>query len=255
MRSRDRAQIGRRSRRSTAACSAWPVMRVSSCWRSAQPNQRPIRAQPCLEEETGRMLTPPFSFDEIMAPLGAERFFAEYEGRRPLHLKGAADKFAAVMSWARLNDLLGMATIWSQASLQLVLDKEPIAEPRATARRRRAATAARCCGPIPTRSSAFLAARRDAGRQRHRPSERRADRLRAGDGAGARRQGPGQPLSVVAAPAGLRRPFRHPRRLRGARRGHQDLACLRRPGAGPDRASDVPDPAARASREGAGRAS
>jgi len=72
------------------------------------------------------MLTPPFSFDEIMAPLGAERFFAEYEGRKPLHLKGAADKFAAVMSWAKLNDLLGEVTIWSQASLQLVLDKEPI---------------------------------------------------------------------------------------------------------------------------------
>ncbi len=72
------------------------------------------------------MLTPPFRFDEIMAPLGAERFFAEYEGRRPLHLKGAADKFAAVAGWAKLNDLLGMATIWSQASLQLVLDKEPI---------------------------------------------------------------------------------------------------------------------------------
>ena len=44
------------------------------------------------------MLEPPFSFDEIMAPLGAERFFAEYEGKQPLHLKGAADKFAAVMT-------------------------------------------------------------------------------------------------------------------------------------------------------------
>jgi len=84
------------------------------------------------------MLTPPFSFDEIMAPLGAERFFAEYEGRRPLHLKGAGDKFAAVMSWARLNDLLGQATIWSQASLQLVLDKEPV-------------PSARYCAPAPGR--------------------------------------------------------------------------------------------------------
>jgi ribosomal protein L16 Arg81 hydroxylase len=80
-----------------------------------------------LKEGTGRMLTPPFSFDEIMAPLGIERFFAEYEGQRPLHLKGgAADKFARIMNWAKLNDLLGMATIWSQNSLQLVLDKEPI---------------------------------------------------------------------------------------------------------------------------------
>ncbi len=76
------------------------------------------------------MLTPPFSFDEIMAPLGAERFFAEYEGRRPLHLKGAADKFAAVMTWAKLNDLLGQATIWSDSSLLLWLDKEAIAPAR-----------------------------------------------------------------------------------------------------------------------------
>jgi bifunctional lysine-specific demethylase and histidyl-hydroxylase MINA len=76
------------------------------------------------------MLKPPFSFEEIMAPLGAERFFAEYEGKRPLHLKGVADKFAEVMTWAKLNDLLGQATIWSDASLLLWLDKDPIAAAR-----------------------------------------------------------------------------------------------------------------------------
>jgi bifunctional lysine-specific demethylase and histidyl-hydroxylase MINA len=76
------------------------------------------------------MLKPPFSFDELMAPLGAERFFAEYEGKRTLHLKGAADKFAQVMTWSRLNDLLGQATIWSQKSLVLVLDQEPVPAPR-----------------------------------------------------------------------------------------------------------------------------
>ena len=76
------------------------------------------------------MLKPPFSFEEIMAPLGAERFFAEYEGKRPLHLKGAADKFAQVMTWAKLNDLLGQATIWTDASLLLWLDKEAVAPAR-----------------------------------------------------------------------------------------------------------------------------
>ena len=76
------------------------------------------------------MLQPPFSFDEIMAPLGAERFFAEYEGKRPLHLKGAADKFAAVMTWPKLNDLLGQATIWSDSSLLMWLDAAPIAPAR-----------------------------------------------------------------------------------------------------------------------------
>ncbi len=72
------------------------------------------------------MLNMPFSLDEIMAPLGAERFMSEYEGKKPLHLKGAADKFAEVMTWSRLSELLGQATIWSSQSLMLVLDKEPI---------------------------------------------------------------------------------------------------------------------------------
>ena len=66
------------------------------------------------------------SFDALLAPVGAERFFAEYHGRKPLHLKGAADKFEHVMTWARLNELLGMTTVWTAQSLQLVLDKEPI---------------------------------------------------------------------------------------------------------------------------------
>jgi ribosomal protein L16 Arg81 hydroxylase len=72
------------------------------------------------------MLEQPFRFDDIMAPIGAETFMAEYEGKKPLHLKGAADKFAKVMTWSLLNDLLGQATIWSGQSLMLVLDKEQV---------------------------------------------------------------------------------------------------------------------------------
>ena len=72
------------------------------------------------------MLQPPFSFDDIMAPVGAARFMAEYEGKKPLHVKGAADKFAKVMTWSLLGDLLSQTTIWSQQSLLLVLDKEPV---------------------------------------------------------------------------------------------------------------------------------
>jgi ribosomal protein L16 Arg81 hydroxylase len=65
-------------------------------------------------------------FSALMEPLGAERFLAEYEGRQPLHLQGAAEKFEQVMTWTKLNDLLGQATIWSHHSLQLFLDKEPV---------------------------------------------------------------------------------------------------------------------------------
>lgn len=66
------------------------------------------------------------TFDEIMAPLGAETFTRDYLGRRPLHLEGPQDKFQAVMSWPILNRLLGMTTVWSTQSLVLVMDKEPV---------------------------------------------------------------------------------------------------------------------------------
>ncbi|MEM7024375.1 MAG: cupin domain-containing protein [Pseudomonadota bacterium] len=72
------------------------------------------------------MLRAPFALDEILAPLGAEQFFAEYNGKKPLHLKGDPEKFAQVMTWVELNHLLGQATIWSSNSLKLVLDKEPV---------------------------------------------------------------------------------------------------------------------------------
>jgi bifunctional lysine-specific demethylase and histidyl-hydroxylase MINA len=73
------------------------------------------------------MQMPAFDFDEILAPVGLERFLAEYEGKKPLHLKGRPDKFADVMTFAKLADILSQATIWSQSSLMLVLDKKPIA--------------------------------------------------------------------------------------------------------------------------------
>ena len=66
------------------------------------------------------------TFDEIMAPLGAELFLREYLGRQPLHLQASPDKFHEVMNWDVLNRLLGMTTIWSTQSLVLVMDKEPI---------------------------------------------------------------------------------------------------------------------------------
>jgi ribosomal protein L16 Arg81 hydroxylase len=66
------------------------------------------------------------SFEAIMAPLGAEAFLRDYLGQRPLHLDGQPDKWSQVMSWEVLSRILGMSSIWSAASLPLVLDKEPI---------------------------------------------------------------------------------------------------------------------------------
>ena len=122
------------------------------------------------------MRTPAFSFDEIMAPLGVERFLAEYEGRKPLHLKGRPDKFAEVMTWATLGDLLSQATIWSQSSLQLVLDKKPIPDGELLRQRRRPRRRPGDA-PRPRQGAGLSAPRRDADRQRHRSSEPGHDRL------------------------------------------------------------------------------
>jgi len=66
------------------------------------------------------------SFADILSPVTPEEFFATYYGKKVLHVPGTADKFASVMSWARLNDILNMTGCWSGASLQLVLDRETV---------------------------------------------------------------------------------------------------------------------------------
>jgi hypothetical protein len=39
------------------------------------------------------------TFDDIMAPLGAEAFRRDYLGKRPVHIEGGAEKFMAIMNW------------------------------------------------------------------------------------------------------------------------------------------------------------
>lgn len=67
------------------------------------------------------------TLDELLAPIGLEKFFAEFHDRQPLHVRGAPAKFASVLSWRQLNRLLDMSHIWSSHSLRLVMDGQPIA--------------------------------------------------------------------------------------------------------------------------------
>ncbi|HYI84406.1 MAG TPA: cupin domain-containing protein [Acetobacteraceae bacterium] len=62
------------------------------------------------------------TFDALLAPMPPAQFFAEYHDRQPLHLRGAAGKFASVLSWRVINRLLDMTHIWSSQSLQLMMD-------------------------------------------------------------------------------------------------------------------------------------
>ncbi len=70
-----------------------------------------------------------FTFADILHPITPEEFFAEYHDKKPLHIPGTPDKFASVMSWRTLNDLLNMSSVWSGISLRLMLDSKPIPTP------------------------------------------------------------------------------------------------------------------------------
>lgn len=70
------------------------------------------------------------TFTELIRPVTPEEFFAEYHDKKPLYIPGTPDKFASVMSWRTLNDMLNMTSVWSGISLQLMLDKKvvPVAD-------------------------------------------------------------------------------------------------------------------------------
>ena len=79
------------------------------------------------------MTEPITSFARLLDPVAPETFFAEAHHRKPLHVPGGpggADKFASVMSWDILNEMLAM-DVWDANTLQLVLDPQSLAASKA----------------------------------------------------------------------------------------------------------------------------
>lgn len=67
------------------------------------------------------------SFSDLIAPIGEADFFATYHDRRPVHIAAdQAGRFSDIMSWDILTRLLNMTSVWTQDTLQLVLDKVTI---------------------------------------------------------------------------------------------------------------------------------
>lgn len=66
------------------------------------------------------------NLSDLLAPITPDTFFAEYHDRQPLHVKGGAAKFAAVLGWRGINRLLDMTHIWSSHSLKLYLDGKAV---------------------------------------------------------------------------------------------------------------------------------
>ncbi len=68
------------------------------------------------------------TFADILAPVTPDEFFAEYHGKRPLHVPGSPDKFAEVMSWTKLSDILNISTVWLRRS-RLQLNRDNVMVP------------------------------------------------------------------------------------------------------------------------------
>jgi lysine-specific demethylase/histidyl-hydroxylase NO66 len=67
------------------------------------------------------------TLDELLHPITRDRFDADYNDRKPLHIpagEGATKR--ALLDWSRFNALLDQSSIWTAQSLKLVFNGQPI---------------------------------------------------------------------------------------------------------------------------------
>ncbi len=67
------------------------------------------------------------TLDELLHPITRDRFDADYNDRKPLHIpaeEGAAKR--SLLDWARFNTLLDQSSIWTAQSLKMVFNGQPI---------------------------------------------------------------------------------------------------------------------------------
>ena len=67
------------------------------------------------------------TLDDLLHPITRDRFDADYNDRKPLHIPaGAGATKRALLDWARFNALLDQSSIWTAQSLKLVFNGQPI---------------------------------------------------------------------------------------------------------------------------------
>ncbi len=67
------------------------------------------------------------TLDELLHPITRDRFDADYNDRKPLHIPAEAGApKRAILDWARFNALLDQSSIWTAQSLKMVFNGQPI---------------------------------------------------------------------------------------------------------------------------------
>ncbi len=67
-----------------------------------------------------------FTFQDLLAPLSTDAFFRDHYERRPVHIPGNAEKSGRIFSWAELGGLIDITMLWSEQSVNLVLDGQAL---------------------------------------------------------------------------------------------------------------------------------
>lgn len=67
-----------------------------------------------------------FDLDALLAPYSARDFMKKNFGKSYIHIKGDAAKTAPVMTFDRMSELMSMTSIWTPASIMVVLDRKNI---------------------------------------------------------------------------------------------------------------------------------
>ncbi|MHA1524560.1 MAG: JmjC domain-containing protein [Alphaproteobacteria bacterium] len=75
-----------------------------------------------MRDEKSDAAMPLLSFAKLIEPLGEKEFFADYFGQRYVHLKGDTARTQAVMDWAKMSGILSMTSVWTPATIKVVLD-------------------------------------------------------------------------------------------------------------------------------------
>ncbi len=97
-----------------------------------------------------------FTFKDLLVPLSMDQFFRDHYERQPVHIPGNAEKSNRVFSWAELNGLMDMTTLWSEQSVNLVLDGKPL-DPRTFCKPGALREGGPALRPVPQRLGELLA--------------------------------------------------------------------------------------------------
>ncbi|MEN0651571.1 MULTISPECIES: JmjC domain-containing protein [Hyphobacterium] len=64
-------------------------------------------------------------FADLIAPFSEDEFFAEYYGKKPLHIQRPGADVSSILTWDSFNDALEQTPFWTDQSLRIAFNNHP----------------------------------------------------------------------------------------------------------------------------------